>query len=231
MAFDPIPDPATLIDAVFRIERQLALLDDQLDAARVAASSTDGAVTATASGTPRLVALTITPAALAAADAAENLGPLANAVRDVANQALGPAQDASAITTGNVASGLSLQGICAPSAALPNIAGFAEAAAALTAEVPLVDQRVAARLFQGQVGPVTAVVNGHFEVTRVVIAGFPADADTLAEQALQAINWPSRRCREWSIKPFMTRSRTPWPLLTSASTRAAHSSSKTGSSS
>ena len=35
-------------------------------------------------------------------------------------------------------------------------AGFAEAAAALIAEIPLVDQRVVSRLFQGQVGPVDA---------------------------------------------------------------------------
>jgi DNA-binding protein YbaB len=188
MAFDPIPDPATLLNAVFGIERQLADLDRQLEVARHAASSADGAVSAVANGTPRLVELSITQPALDAANLSGSLVALANQIRAVVNQALGRAQDASATATGSLAGILSLQGICAPAGALPNIAGFAEAAAALTAQVPAIDQRVLARTFTGQVGPATAIVNGHFEVTSLTLAGFPPDADVLADQTLRAIN-------------------------------------------
>jgi DNA-binding protein YbaB len=188
MAFDPIPDPATLLGAIFNIERQLAQLDQQLDAARFSGASSDGVVTAVANGTPLVMSVAITPAGLAAADGAGNLAPLAASALAALNLALGTAQDASATTTGTLASTLSLQGICAPNAALPNIAGFAETASALTAEVPLIDQRIAARRFQGQVGPVTAIVDGHFRVITVAIAGFPRDAAALGDQITRAVN-------------------------------------------
>jgi DNA-binding protein YbaB len=188
MAFDPIPDPSTLLGAIYGIERQLALLDQQLDAARSSGASPDGAVTAVANGTPLVISVTITPAALAAAASAGNLGPLAASAVVALNQALGSAQDASATTTGNLDATLSLQGICAPNAALPNVAGFTDAAAALTGEVPIIDQRIAARRFQGQVGAVTAVVDGHFQVISVTIAGFPRDAAALGDQVVRAVN-------------------------------------------
>jgi len=188
MAFDPIPDPTTLMSAIFSIERQLAQLDQQLDQARFSASSTDNAVTAVANGTPRLVTLTITAAALLAANTSGTISSLASKILTAANQALGNAQDASATSCGALANTISLQGICAPTGALPNIAGFAETASALTALVPVIDQHILARTFQSQVGPVTAVVNGHFEITSLTIAGSPIDADVVADQATQAIN-------------------------------------------
>jgi DNA-binding protein YbaB len=188
MPFDPIPDPSTLIASVFGIERQLAQLDRQLDAARFTATSSDGAVTAVANGTPRLVSLSITQAALDAANASGSLVALANQVKTVINQALGSAQDASASTTSTLANTLSLQGICAPTGSFPNIAGFAETAAALTAQVPVIDQRIVARTFQWTAGPVTAVINGHFEVVGLTIAGFPTDVTVIIDQTTQAVN-------------------------------------------
>lgn len=188
MAFDPIPDPATFLSAVFAIERQLAQLDQTLEAARFTAASADSSVTAVASGTPRLISLVITQTVLDAAHAARALPVLVTTVRTVVNQALGKAQDASAVTTAGLAQGLSLQGVCAPGGALPNLANFAETAAALTAQVPVIDDRLVARIFQGVVGPVTALVDGHFEVTSLTVDGFPVDAEVLAGQTVRAIN-------------------------------------------
>jgi DNA-binding protein YbaB len=188
MAFDPIPDPATFLPAVFNIERQLAQLDQALEAARHTAASADNAVTAVASGTPRMISLVITQTALDAAHAADTFPALVTTVRTVCNQALGKAQDASVITTAGVAQGLSLQGVCVPNGPLPNLANFAETAAALTAQVPVIDDRLVARIFTGVVGPVTALVNGHFEVTGLTVDGFPVDAEVLAGQTVRAIN-------------------------------------------
>lgn len=188
MAFDPIPDPATLMSAIFNIERQLATLDRQLDAARYTATSADGAVSATANGTPRVLSVTITQDALNAANASGSLVALADKVKTVLNQALGNAQDASTASTSALAQTLSLQGICAPAGTFPNIAGFAETAGALTAQVPVIDQRVVARTFQGQSGPITCVMNGHFEVVSLTIAGFPTDAGTVSDHTQQAVD-------------------------------------------
>ena len=188
MAFDPIPDPATFLPAVFNIERQLAQLDQALEAARHTAASADNAVTAVASGTPRMISLVITQTAVDAAHAADTFPALVTTVRTVCNQALGNAQDASVVTTAGIAQGLSLQGVCVPNGPLPNLANFAETAAALTAQVPVIDDRLVARIFTGVVGPVTALVNGHFEVTGLTVDGFPVDAEVLGGQTVRAIN-------------------------------------------
>lgn len=188
MPFDPIPDPSTLLGAVLAMERQLTALDQELDAAAHSASSADGSITAVANGTPRLIELSIAQAALDAANTTANLTNLANAVKTVVNQAMSTAHASSATRTGNLARSLSLQNICAPNAALPNIAGFPEAAAALTAEIPIIDQRIAARRLQGKVGPATATVNGYFEVITLTLDGFPSDAAVLSGQILRAIN-------------------------------------------
>jgi DNA-binding protein YbaB len=188
MAFDPIPDPTTFFPAVFTIERQLTQLDQTLEAARNTATSADSVVTAVASGTPRMISLVITQAGLDAAYAAGTFPALVTSVRTVCTQALGSAQDASVVTTAGVAQGLNLQGFCVPNGAFPNLANFAETATALTTQVSVIDGLLAARIFTGVVGPVTAQVNGHFEVTGLTIDGFPVDTEVLAGQTVRAIN-------------------------------------------
>jgi DNA-binding protein YbaB len=185
MAFDPLPAPSTFANAILAIENQLAALDARLATLTFSAQSADHNVTIVVDASIEVVSVTILPPLLTAP---VNLTTLASTLVTVVNQALAAAHTRAASEAATAAAAFNLQGVCAPNAAMPNYAGFAQAAASLTAQEPAVDARVAALQFPGQVGVASAVASGHLDVVSLTIARLPDYLPTLSSDVGNAIN-------------------------------------------
>jgi DNA-binding protein YbaB len=184
MAFDPLPTPASLQSALLVIERQLGALEAQLRSKSYNGASADQKLKATVDGAIEAVSITIDPSLKTPA----NLAALGTALVPVVNQAITAAQAQSAVDVKTAATAFNLVNICAPAGTFPNFAGFADAAATLTAEKPAIDARIAALQFVGQAGNVTATVNGMLQVVSIVIAGLPDFLPVLDTDVVDAIN-------------------------------------------
>ena len=187
MAFDPLPAPSTFANAILAIENQLAALDARLATLTFSAQSADKNVTIVVDASIEIVSVTISPTLLTGTTAV-TLTALAATLVTVVNQALVAAHTRAASEAATAAAAFSLQGVCAPNAAMPNYAGFAQAAAALTAQEPAIDARVAALQFPGQVGVASAVASGHLDVVSLTIARLPDYLPSLATDVGNAIN-------------------------------------------
>jgi DNA-binding protein YbaB len=185
MAFDPLPAPSTFASAILAIENQLAALDARLATLTFTAQSADKNITIVVDASIEVVSVTILPPLLTAP---VNLTTLASTLVTVVNQALAAAHTRAASEAATAAAAFNLQGVCAPNAAMPNYAGFAQEAASLTAQEPAVDARVAAMQFPGQVGVASAVASGHLDVVSLTIARVPDYLPTLSSDVGNAIN-------------------------------------------
>jgi DNA-binding protein YbaB len=184
MAFDPLPTPASLANALLTIERQLGTLEAQLQGKSYNAASADQNLKATVNGAVEVTAMTIKAPAVDP----NNLGALASALVPIVNQAIAAAHVQTALDVKASATAWNLVNICVPNGAFPNYAGFADAATSLQAEKPAIDARIAARQFQGQGGDVTAVVNGMLQVVSLTIARLPNHLPVLETDVADAIN-------------------------------------------
>src|SRR4029077_20779083 len=117
-----------------------------------------------------------------------NLAALGPSLVPVVNQAITAAHAQSAIDVKTSATAFNLMNICTPTGSFPNFAGFADAAASLTAEKPAIDAKIAARQFQGKAVDVTAVVNGMLQVVSIAIARLPDHLPVLDTDVADAIN-------------------------------------------
>jgi len=184
MAFDPLPTPASLQNALLIIERQMGVLEAQLRGKTYNGASADQKLKATVNGAIEVVTITIDESLKTDA----NLAALGTNLVPVVNQAITAAHAQSAIDVKNGATAFNLMSLCTPTGSYPNFAGFADAAGALTAEKPAIDARIAARQFQGQAGDVTAVVNGMLSVVSIAIARLPDHLPVLDTDVADAIN-------------------------------------------
>jgi DNA-binding protein YbaB len=184
MAFDPLPTPASLAAALLTIERQLGTLEAQLAGKSFNGASANQQLKATVNGAIEVTSVSINRAAVNPT----NLGALASGLVPVVNQAIAAAHVQTALDVKTAANAWNLQSICVPNGTFPNYAGFADAAAALQAEKPAIDDRIAARQFTGQGGDVTAVVNGRLEVVSLAIARLPNFLPVLETDVADAIN-------------------------------------------
>jgi DNA-binding protein YbaB len=184
IVFDQLPSAASLQPALTTLDQQLNGLDALLRGKTYAAASANQNLKAVVSGAMEVVSITIAAAAVNAA----NPGALGPALLPVVNQALGAAQAQTPSDVSSAVSAMSLLGLCAPSAAFPNFAGFPEAAAVLTAEKPVLDGRVAARQFQGQSGDVTATVSGQLQLVALSVTRIPSALSLLETDVKRAIN-------------------------------------------
>src|SRR6185295_10233166 len=169
MAFDPLPTPASLQNAILTIERQMGVLEAQLRAKTYNGASADQKLKATVNGAIEVTSIFIDVSLKTDA----NLAALGPSLVPVVNQAMNAAHAQSALDVKTGATAFNLLNICTPTGTYPNFAGFAEAAGSLTAEKPAIDARLAARQFQGQAGDVTAIVNGMLNVVSIAIARLP----------------------------------------------------------
>jgi DNA-binding protein YbaB len=184
MAFDPLPTPASLQNAILTIERQLGALEAQLRAKTFNGASADQKLKATVNGAIEVVSIFIDDSLKTDA----NLAALGTNLVPVVNQAINAAHAQSAVDVKTGATAFNLLNICTPTGTYPNFVGFADAAAALTAEKPAIDARIAAKQFQGQAGDVTAIVNGMLNVVSIVIARLPDHLPVLDTDVADAIN-------------------------------------------
>jgi DNA-binding protein YbaB len=184
MAFDPLPTPASLQNAILTIERQMGVLEAQLRAKTYNGASADQKLKATVNGAIEVTSIFIDDSLKTDA----NLAALGPSLVPIANQAMNAAHAQSALDVKTGATAFNLLNICTPTGTYPNFAGFAEAAASLTAEKPAIDARLAARQFQGQAGDVTAIVNGMLNVVSIAIARLPEHLPVLDTDVADAIN-------------------------------------------
>ena len=185
MAFDPLPSASSFASALATIENQLAALDNLLATFTFTAKSSDGNITVVADASIAIDSITISSSLLTGSTA---LTTLASSIVTVANQALASAHTKAVSQVATSVAAFNLQGVCVPNGAQPNFAGFAPAAATLTAEEPAIDTAVAARQFTGQVGVATAVADGHLNVVSLAIASLPDYLPQLAIDVGVAIN-------------------------------------------
>jgi DNA-binding protein YbaB len=184
MPVDPLPTPASLQNPIITIERQLGVLEGQLRAKSYNAASADQKLKATVNGAIEVVSIVIDESLKTEA----NLAALGPSLVPVVNQAINAAHAQSALDVKAGVTAFNLLNICTPTGAYPNFTGFAEAAAALTAEKPAIDARIAVRQFQGQAGDVTAIVNGMLNVVSITIARLPEHPPVLDTDVADAIN-------------------------------------------
>src|SRR5580698_8000400 len=149
MAFDPLPSASSFASALATIENQLAALDKLLATFTFSATSSDGNITVVADASIAIDAITISASLLTGSTA---LTTLASSIVTVANQALASAHTKAISQVATSVAAFNLQGVCVPNGAQPNFAGFAPAAATLTAEEPALDTAVAEPQFTGKVG-------------------------------------------------------------------------------
>jgi DNA-binding protein YbaB len=187
MPFTPLPPASSFAAALLTIENQLAGLEARLAGITFPAASADNKVSVVVNANIEVTAVTIDEGLFTGTNPIA-LPALATTLVTVTNQALAAAHTRAISETATTAAGFNLQGVCAPNAAMPTYAGFPEAAAALIAEEPAIDQRVAARQFTGQVGVATAVVNGRLDVVSLSLAGLPDHLPVLATDVAAAIN-------------------------------------------
>src|SRR5687767_998925 len=93
MAFDPLPTPASLQNAILTIERQLGVLEAQLRAKTYNGASADQKLKATVNGVIEIVSIFIDPSLKTDA----NLAALGTALVPVVNQAITAAHAQSVI--------------------------------------------------------------------------------------------------------------------------------------
>jgi DNA-binding protein YbaB len=187
MAFDPLPSPSSFATAIATIENQLGALDTLLATFTFTAKSSDGKITIVADASIAIDSITI-DSSLLTGSTAVSLTTLASSIVTVANQALALAHTKAISQIATSVAAFNLQGVCVAGGAQPNFAGFAPAAASLTAEEPAIDQAVAARQFTAQLGVATAVASGHLDVVSLTISSLPDYLPKLATDAGVAIN-------------------------------------------
>jgi DNA-binding protein YbaB len=187
MAFDPLPSPSSFATALATIENQLGTLDALLGTFTFTAKSSDGNITVVADASIAIDSIAIASSLLTGSTAV-SLTALASSIVTVANQALTLAHTKAISQVATSVAAFNLQGVCVPNGAQPNFAGFAPAAAALTAEEPAIDQSVAARQFTGQIGVATAVASGHLDVVSLTISTLPDYLPQLVTDVGNAIN-------------------------------------------
>jgi DNA-binding protein YbaB len=184
MAFDPLPSPSSFTATLLDLERRLANLDTSLRALRFPATSADGNLNVTADGLVDVASVQIKPAAVATPDPVA----LAGSLLTLANQAFTAAGTRAASDTATATAAFNLLGLCVPNGPMPNFAGFQDAAAALVAEQPVIAQRIAALLFTGISGTVTAAVDGTLRITSLTIGALPDFLPALEQDVAIAIN-------------------------------------------
>jgi hypothetical protein len=178
-----LPTPESLLPGLAAVEHALALLEAQLAANSFAASSADGAISASANGVVQMVSLQIDPGQLAMGAPA-----LAGKVLLVCGQALAAANADSAARAALAAPGYTLTGIPSASSPPPADGGFDRVVGSLEAARPAILEAIRGRRFQGVDGPVTAEVDGGLGLRALVYAEPLPDAGSLALATTAAIN-------------------------------------------
>ncbi len=180
-----LPSADSLIASIATLRRKLATEEVGFRNTIFTSSSSDTTVTATANG--MVEALTVSIAATAFPPAV--LTTLAASIKDACSKVLAAANASTKPKASADASGYALTGI--PNLGQPDPAspGFATSDADLTALLLAQDPIIAARQFQGVVGPVTAVVDGTLTLVSITLTPpLGPSLPALETQVVLAIN-------------------------------------------
>ncbi len=181
----PLPNPATLLNGIFTLQRRLADLERGFFTQRYSAASSDGKIQAVADGLGRLTSLTIDPSLVASL----NAPTLADRVKTVINAALTAANQATQAAMRTAALTLSLPGLPAQGQPPPDFTGFPAAVNSLAAKVIAANPCNTTQLFTCQSGPVTAVVSGRRQVVTLTYPSpLPGFVPHLETSTVNAVN-------------------------------------------
>ena len=180
----PLPDPASLIGALFTLENSLTDFERDRSGQRFAASSGDSQVTATVDGMLRVVKITIDRSQLSLDPTA-----LANKVKDVVNEAIDQANTATRAAITAFASSLGLPALPGYGSAIPDFMDFGPTAARLEANGIANKPCDSGRTYECRKGPVVAVVDAKRHVVSLSFdTPLPTIAEHLATRTREAIN-------------------------------------------
>lgn len=160
-----LPTADSLIASIAALRRKLATEEVGFRNTVFTATSTDTTVTATANGMVEALTVAIAPAAFPPT----SLTTLAASIKDACGKVLTAANASTKPKASADAAGYTLTGIPNLGLADPASPGFASSDADLTALLLAQDPIIAARQFQGVVGPVTAVVDGTLSLVSITL--------------------------------------------------------------
>lgn len=180
----PLPDPASLLGALFSLETALSDFERDRGNQRFTVSSADSQVTAVVDGMLRVVSITINPSQLALAPV-----QLANKIKDVVNAAIEQADTATRSSITSFAGALGLPGLPGFGSALPDFMDFGPSVAQLEAAGIANNPCNSNETKQCRKGPVVAVVNAKRRVVSLTFdVPLRADAEHLGVRTREAIN-------------------------------------------
>ncbi len=180
-----LPTADSLIASIATLRRKLATEEVGFRGTTFTATSTDTTVTATASGMVEALTVAIVPTAYPPAQ----LTTLAASLKDACGKVLAAANASTKPKASADASGYTLTGIPNLGQADPSSPGFASSDSDLTTLLLAQDPIIAARQFQGVVGPVAAVVDGTLTLVSITLtAPLPPAHGSLEGQVVLAIN-------------------------------------------
>jgi DNA-binding protein YbaB len=180
-----LPTADSLIASIATLRRKLATEEVGFRGTVFTATSTDTTVTATANGMVEALTVAIVPTAYPPA----SLTTLAASLKDACGKVLTAANASTKPKASADASGYTLTGIPNLGQADPASPGFTSADSDLTTLLLAQDPIIAARQFQGVVGPVAAVVDGTLTLVSITLtAPLPPAHGSLEGQVVLAIN-------------------------------------------
>jgi len=199
-----LPSADSLISSLATLRRKLATEELGFRNTLYPASSSDGTVSATVNGMVEAQIVTINSAYPPATQAL--VGSLQAALLDGCGKALAAANAGTKPKAAADASGYTLTGIPNLGQADPTSPGFASSDTDLTNLLLAQDPIIAAKQFQGIVGPVSVIVDGTLTLKSLQLSGtLPADHVSLEGQVVQALNLALQKAKHLFEDGIQTR--------------------------
>jgi len=184
-----LPSADSLNASIAAVRRRLATEETGFRATQFSATSADGKVTATANGMVEALTVAIQPSAYPTTFPPATLTSLAASIKDACAKVLAQANNNTKPKASADAAGYTLTAIPNLNQAPPATPGFNSSDADLTALLRAQDPVIAARQFQGIVGPVSAIVDGTLTLVSITLtAPMPQLRTTLEQDVVLAIN-------------------------------------------